>query len=236
MAAECEYRDLDEKIRQGFDYESGHHRYKGVMTDVIAEFTKDIEIDAKGWFDQLQNVILKYESRRWAVAARARQGSLYDSCRTGLYNARPPGLKLYTPKEEKTLAKADKLCEETGSERACTLGDTFRANRRAFWRKKRDADLTNVDKVMVAGYGEAVIWARAWQVRVAAADTAVRRLAFFTDILGDQKLREYAQNIKDPTTKQPIEYKDGMFLRMRRGLTADVPSELLPAPVPGDLK
>ncbi|MFP6686514.1 MAG: hypothetical protein VB934_17470, partial [Polyangiaceae bacterium] len=236
MAAECEYRALHAKIRKDFDYDSGHHRYNGVMKDVLDEFTKDVEVDAKGWFDKLQKVILKYESRRWAVAARARQGSLYDSCRTGLYNARAPGLKLYTDKEEKTLKKADKLCEETGNDRACTLGDTFRANRRAFWRKTRGENLSAVDKVMVAGYGEAVIWARAWQVRVDAADNAVRRLAFFTDILGDQKLREYAQNVKDPSTKQPINYQDGMFLRMRRGLTADVKTQLLPAPVPGALK
>jgi outer membrane protein assembly factor BamD (BamD/ComL family) len=232
MAAECEYRALDEQIKREFDYEAGHHRYQGELPDVTKKFKEDVEKGAKGWFDKLQSVITKYESRRWAVAARARQGSLYDSCRTGLFNAQEPGLKLYVKKEEDVLKKLDKLCEDEGSEVACGKADDFRAKRRADWRKTREDLLNNPDRAMVAGYAEAIIWARAWKLRSDAVDKAVQRLAFFTDILGDDKLREYTSVLKDPSTQQPFQYTDKLFLRMRRGMTADVEAEVLPAPLP----
>ncbi len=232
MAAECEYRELDKQIKREFDYASGKHRYKGVITDVTKEFKKDVEEKAKTWYKKLQNVITTYESRPWAVAARARQGSLYDSCRTGLYNARPPGLKMYTDKELKTLKKADKLCEEGLSDKACELGDTFRAKRRMKWRETRSKYLGDADRAMVAGYAEAILWARAWKVKVAAADQAIRRLAFFTKILGDAKLREYSSSLIDPSTKENFSYTDGYFLRMRRGMIKDDKPQVLPAPLP----
>lgn len=237
MAAECDYRAIDADISKNFDYAAGKHRYEGVLTKVIDDFTEDVNKGAKGYFDQLQNVIKKYGSRKWAVAARARQGSLYDSCRTGLYNARAPGLKLYTKKEEETLAKADKLCEEEGNEKACNIGDTFRAKRRTDWRNKRDTELAKTDTAMVRGYAEAIEWAKAWKVQVDATDNAIRRLAFFTDIIGDEKLRQYTTGMKVPSADpggaaRDFAYADKMFLRMRRGVTADVKTDVMTSPVP----
>ncbi|MCA9624943.1 MAG: hypothetical protein KC731_38225, partial [Myxococcales bacterium] len=232
MAAECEYRAIDDEITKKFDYDSGHHRYKGVITDIRDDFKQDVEVEAKGYYDKLQVVIDKYVSRRWAVAARARQGSLYDSARTGLYNAREPDLKLYTPKEEQLLKQLDNLCVESGSDDACTKYDTFTANRRTAWRNTRDQDLAAADKAMVRGYTEAILWAKAWKVRVDAVDRAIGRLAFFTEIIGDQKLREYSNGVQDPETKATFNYEDGMFMRMRRGLTRDVAPEVLPEPLP----
>ncbi|MBW2526905.1 MAG: tetratricopeptide repeat protein, partial [Deltaproteobacteria bacterium] len=232
MAAECEYRDLDAQISKQFDYDAGHHRYQGVITDVTKEFEEDVEKGAKQWFDKLQHVITHYESRKWAVAARARQGSLYDSCRTGLYNARPPGLKLYTDKEERLLKKLDKLCEDGLSDDACDNSDQFRANRRAKWRQTRQAYLDDADKAMVAGYAESVLWSTAWKVNVDAVDDAIQRLAFFTDIIGDEKLKSYSSHLKNPSTKQPFQYTPGAFLRMRRGLTQQAEPQVMPAPLP----
>ncbi len=237
MAAECDYRVIDEDLKKNFDYESGHHRYSGVIVDVAKEFKKDVEEDAKRYFDRLQTVITKYESPRWAVASRARQGSLYDSCRTGLYNAREPGLKLYTDKEEKVLKQLDDLCVNQGNESACTKYEVFTANRRTKWREDRDKNLEGADKPMVSGYGQAIIWAREWKVGTREVDAAVGRLAFYTDILGDEKLREYTgiltvQSKDNPETREPFVYADGMFLRMRRGLTADMPTTVLTSPLP----
>jgi outer membrane protein assembly factor BamD (BamD/ComL family) len=232
MAAECEYRDIDEDLKRSYDYDTGHHRYKGVITDVTKQFKDDVEKDAKTHFDRLQNVITKYESRRWAVAARARQGSLYDSARTGLYNAREPELKLYTAQEERLLKQLDDLCVNQGSEDACAKHDAFTAKRRATWRESRDRSLADADRAMVAGYVEAILWARAWKVSVDAVDRATARLAFFTDILGDPKLREYSAALTDPGTKQKFSYQDKMFLRMRRGLTRSSPADVMPPPLP----
>lgn len=227
MAAECAYDALDKKIKTEFDYETGHHRYAGVIDKVKKAFDDDIK-KAEGYFSQLQDVINKFESRPWSVASRARQGSLYDSCRQGLYNARPPGLKLYTEKEEKLL----KLAETSDREDLQEQADAIRQKRREDWRSARERSLNDADKAMVKFYVEAVVWARAWKVRNPAVDYAIHKLAFYTDILGDQKMREFSQGILDPETKKPFEYRDGLFLRTRPGMTPPLTPDGMPAPLP----
>ena len=54
----------------------------------------------RSWYDKLQHVVDAYVSPEWTTAAIARQGSLYDSLRTGLYNTRPPELKMFDAKTE----------------------------------------------------------------------------------------------------------------------------------------
>jgi tetratricopeptide (TPR) repeat protein len=227
MAAECAYQALDERIKAEFDYETGHHRYTGVIDRVKKTFDDDIK-KAEGYFNLLQDVINKFESRPWSVASRARQGSLYDSCRTGLFNARPPGLKLYTDKEEKLLKLAETSARDDLQEQA----DAIRQKRREDWRAARERSLNDADKAMVKFYVEAVVWAKAWKVRNPPVDFAIQRLAFFTDILGDAKLREFSQGIIEPETKQPFQYRDGIFLRSRPGMTPPLTPDGLPAPLP----
>ncbi len=134
MAAECAYKAIDDRIKAEFDYDTGHHRYEGVIDQVKRAFEADITKANDRYWKELQEVITAYESRPWSVAARARQGSLYDSCRTGLYNARPPGLKLYTDKEEKLL----KLAETSDREDLQETADALRQNRREQWRAARE--------------------------------------------------------------------------------------------------
>ena len=54
-----------------------------------------------------------------------------------------------------------------------------------------------------------------------AALPAVRRLAYFTDIIGDAKLKVYVEGTIDPTdpTKK-LEYRDGLYLQSRPGQSA----------------
>ncbi len=227
MAAECAFDAIDERIHAEFDYDTGHHRYAGVIDKVKKTFDDDLK-KAETYFNQLQEVITKFESRPWSVAAKARQGSLYDSCRTGLYNARPPGLKLYNEKEEKLL----KLAETSGREDLQEQADAIRQKRREDWRSARERSLNDADKAMVKFYTEAVVYGRAFKVRNAAVDTAIQRLAFYTNILGDQKLREFSQGVVDPETKAPFQYSDGVFLRTRPGMAPPLKSDDLPAPLP----
>ncbi len=166
MAAECAFGAIDERIHAEFDYDTGHHRYAGVIDKVKKAFDDDLK-KAETYFNQLQEVITKFESRPWSVAAKARQGSLYDSCRTGLYNARPPGLKLYTDKEEKLLKLAETSAREDLQEQA----DAIRQKRREDWRGARERSLNDADKAMVKFYTEAVVFGRAFKVRNAAVDT-----------------------------------------------------------------
>ena len=51
-------------------------------------------------------------------------------------------------------------------------------------------------------------------MRNAAVNRANQRLAFFTDILGEAKMRKYTQGI------QGLDYREGLFLRTRPGLVA----------------
>jgi hypothetical protein len=199
-------------------------------------------------------VIDRYESGRWSTAARARQGSLYDSCRTGLFNAREPGLKLYREKQEtlpackilkkpscsevEILKELDTQCAQNGVQSACDAYDNFTAKRRTTWREERDKLLDSSDKAMVAGYTGAIVWAQLFRSRVKEVDMAIGRLAFHTDIIGDDKLRGYTALVKDPNRDSenppPFEYADGMFLRMRRGQTAPLPTNVMTVPLPAN--
>ena len=227
MAAECAFGAIDERIHQDFDYETGHHRYTGVIDKVVKAYGDDLK-KAEVYFNQLQEVITKFESRPWSVAAKARQGSLYDSVRTGLYNARPPGLKLYSDKEEKLL----KLAETSQRDDLQEAADALRQKRREDWRGARERQLADADKPMIKFYTEAVVYGRAFKVRNTAVDTAIQRLAFYTNILGDAKLRELTQGVLDPETKAPFVYSDSLFLRTRPGMAPTLKSDDLPAPLP----
>ena len=228
MAAECAYGAVEERIKAEFDYETGHHRFAGVIDKVKKAFDEDLKKANDVYFKELQSVITGYASRNWSVAARARQGSLYDSCRTGLFNARPPGLKLYTEKEEKLL----KLAETSDSDALQQQADAIRQKRREDWRSARERSLNDADQAMVKFYTESIVWSKAYKVRNHAVDYAIQRLAFFTDIVGDAKMREWTQGILDPETQKPFEYSDGMFLRTRPGMTPPLAPDGLPAPLP----
>jgi hypothetical protein len=227
MAAECAYGAIDERIHADFDYETGHHRYAGVIDKVVKTYGEDLK-KAEKYFNELQDVITKFVSPTWSVAAKARQGSLYDSCRTGLYNARPPGLKLYSEKEEKLL----KLAETSAREDLQEAADALRQKRREDWRAARERQLEDGDKPMIKFYTEAVVFARAYNVRNAAVDTAIQRLAFYTNILGDAKLRDLTQGVLDPKTKEPFAYSDQFFLRTRPGMAPQLKVDELPSPLP----
>jgi len=220
-AAEAEFVLLDAEIREKFDYDTGHHRYAGTTVDVINDYRKDAAV-AKQYHDKLQHVIDAYLSPDWVVAARSRQGSLYDSLRTGLYNARPPSLKLYSDKEEKLLKKLEESDNPAYQEKA----DQFRQNRIETWRQTRDREITDADKVMVKRFVESYVLGRKYNVSNPAVDHAVERLAFFTEILGDDKMREYSQGIEGFT------YTERMFLRSRPGITRQPDVQPMPNPLP----
>jgi len=228
MAAECAYSAIDDKLKQTWDYDTNHHRYQGVIDKVIKEYNDDLKKAGDSFFNDLQSVVSSFESRTQSVTAFARQGSLYDSCRTGLYNTRPPGLKLYTDREEKLL----KLAETSDREDLQETADAIRQRRREQWRAARERLLNDADRAMVKFYVQAVVYARAWNIRTPEIDRAIQRLAFFTDILGDAKMREMSQGVIDPETKQPFAYEDGYFLRTRPGMSPLLIPDTLPVPLP----
>ncbi len=221
MAAEGEYTMLDAELVQKYDYESGFHRYKGDPVAVLTAYRKQAT-EAKKWYDKLQHVIDAYLSPEWTVAAVSRQGAVYDSLRTGLYNVRAPALVMFTPAEERLLEKLENSDNDELMEKA----DAFRVKKQNEWRDQRDKELAGADTILVDRYGQAIVLSRRFKVSSPAVVHAIRRLAFLTDVLGEAKMKAYASAVKD------LNYTEGMFLRMRPGQTVTPPSKGDPAPLP----
>jgi hypothetical protein len=86
---------------------------------------------------------------------------------------------------------------------------------------------------MVRRYATAVALARKFNVRNAAIQRAVARLAFFTEIIGEAKMRQYVTNTTDPTDKtKKLSYTDGQYVQTRSGQTAVPPPSGATSPLP----
>ena len=221
MAAEAEFTELDQDNQKTFDYDSGFHHYAGTSVEVVAQYQKDAG-EAKKRYDKLQHVVDAYVSPEWTTAAIARQGSLYDSLRTGLYNTRAPQLKIFDAKTEAVLKKAENSDNPDLQEKA----DALRVKVQNAWRDRRDQELNSADQIMVDRYGNAVVLAKRYSVSNPEVTRAIRRLAFFTDVIGEAKMQQYAGPVKD------LNYTPGMFPRMRPGQNAAPAPQGLPAPLP----
>jgi hypothetical protein len=221
MAAEADFTMLDEEISRAFDYETGHHRFKGTMQEVIAQYNKDA-VEAKKWFDKLQHINDAYVSPEWTTASIARQGSLYDSLRTGLYNTRAPELKIFDAKTEALLKRAENSDNPDLQEKA----DAARVNANKAWRDKKEQELGSADSIVVERYATSVVLAKRYNVSNPQVIRAIRRLAFLTDVIGEAKMKQYTSGVKD------LNYTEGMFPRMRPGISSAPPGKGTPAPLP----
>jgi outer membrane protein assembly factor BamD (BamD/ComL family) len=221
MAAEGAFTLVDQDLHSQFDYDSGHHHYKGTSVDVVKTYQADA-VEAKKWYDKLQRIVDDYAAPEWAAASFARQGSLYDSLRTGLYETRPPALVMFDKKTEKLLKMAETSDNPDLQEKA----DAARTNVTNAWRNKKELELNSADQIMVDRYGNSVMLARRYNVSNPAIVHAIQRLAFFTDVIGEAKLPQYAARVKD------LNYTPGMFLRMRPGLVTAPESNGMAAPLP----
>jgi hypothetical protein len=221
MAAEGEYTMLDREIENKFDYETGHHRYRGTTVEVVKQYATQAGV-AKGWFDKLEHIVSFYVSPEWTIAAISRQGSLYDSLRTGLYNVRPPALKMFDAKTEALLKRAENSDDPDLQAKA----DEVRVQVQTAWRQKRDQELDSADRIMIDRYGTAVTLARRYNVSNPAVVRAIRRLAFVTEVIGEAKMKQFAGGVKE------LNYTEGMFQRMRPGQVSAPPPEGLPEPLP----
>lgn len=221
MAAEAEYLGIDKTLRASFDYEAGFHHYKGTVVEVIQSYTKDAT-SAKSWYDRLGTIVDKYASQKWAAVAIARQASLYDSLRTGLYNTRPPELKMFTAQQEKAL----KVAEESGDDNLIDKADQIRLSVSDAWRQKRDTELNSADKIVVDRYATSVLLARRYNLSHPSVTRAIRRLAFLTDVVGEAKMASYTAANKE------LKYEAGMFQRMRPSVVEPPKAPELPLPSP----
>jgi outer membrane protein assembly factor BamD (BamD/ComL family) len=221
MAAEGAYTLLDEEVRAKFDYEAGHQRFKGTPQEVLASYQKAAQ-EAKAWFDKFKAQVEYYGSPEWGTAAVARQGAIYDSLRTGLYNVRAPELKMFDKKTEQILERAEQSDNLELQEKA----DALRIRVEDGWRDARDRELAGADTIMVDRYASAMTMARRYNISNPAVVRAIQRLAFFTDVIGEAKLTQYTSRVGD------LGYSEGLFLRMRPGLVTAPSNSGLPKAVP----
>jgi len=222
-AAEGEFILADEQIRADFDYETGHHKYTGTVVDVTKKYDADFDQAQNKYKPMLDGISTRYQSLEWTPAAMARTGTLYDSMRTGLELVVPV---YFTPQQKALLDKLRNLGQD---QKADEIEDAVRAK----WREAKDARLDAANQNMIVRYAQAAIFARKYNVKNAAVQHAVARLAFFTDYLGDDKMRKYVEATTDPfdSTKK-LTYTNGMFLQWRAGLDQSPPPSGQPAPLP----
>jgi len=220
-AAEAAYVQLDDSIVRGFDYDTGHQRYAGNTVEVLDQYRR-AAVEAQAHYDALQRVVDDYASPEWATAAIARQGSLYDSLRSALYDVRAPALKMFDKKTEALLSRA----ENSDSAELQEQADAVRMRVETAWREARDRELDSADQVMVDRYGNAIHLARRYNVSNPAVSRATARLAFFTDVIGEAKLQQYTGRVP------ALEYSPGLFLRLRPGLVTSPKAEGMVPPAP----
>lgn len=218
FGAEAEYLLLDEELRQSFDYDTGHQRFEGLATEVIEKYQAAARI-AEQYHNRLQRVIDAYASPEWAAAAIARQGSVYDSLRTGLYYSRP---QLFDRQTERILQRFEESDDPDDHDKV----DQIRQERMEGWRMARERELAGADEVMVTRYAQSTLVAKRFNVQNPAVDRAIQRLAFFTDVIGEAKLLQYAGNVPE------LSYSEGLFVRTRPGMNVAPKMQPMTSPLP----
>ena len=123
---------------------------------------------------------------------------------------------------EKLLDMAAKSSRPELQEKA----DAIRVKVEQQWRATRDKELDSADNVMVNRYATAVMLARRYNISNPEVARAIRRLAFFTDVIGEAKMGQYASGVKD------LNYTPGMFPKMRPGLVTAPKPKVMPHPLP----
>jgi hypothetical protein len=125
--------------------------------------------------------------------------------------------------------KTDKLLkrfEQSDNPDDQDKADQIRQRFTEAWRTARERELDSADNAMVHLYAQSLSLSKRYKVRPNAVNKANSRLAFFTDILGEEKMAQYTQGVEG------IDYRPGVFLQTRPGLVVTPPTQpLVPPPI-----
>jgi tetratricopeptide (TPR) repeat protein len=235
--AQADFELVDRELRSGFDTAAGRPRYRGTVLDVSKQVDADLDAVNKKWKGMLDRVAQRYDSFEWATAATAREGSLYDTIRTGLDLVSPV---YFTPQQtalfDKLNALANRLAAAgnvgTASSIQQKVADMQQQVRDA-WRVRKDAYFAQCNQPMIRLYATAVVAARKNDLSDSTVHDALSRLAYYTGYLGDDVMKPLVEATRDPTdASRMLAYTDGMFLRWRPGIAATPPPSGQPAPLP----
>ncbi len=183
------YALLDERLREGFDYETKHLRFWGTVKGVAQLYGASAGV-ANQWREALDRVAKSAEPK-WATLAVARQGSVYDSLRESLVTLKPPQVELFTRDQEQQL----RLAETGGQPDVRQKAAEVRQKVKASWDSYRTRELESVELIIVNRYATALGLAEANKLSLPELDRAAQRLAELEKAIGVEKMTEYTKNV-----------------------------------------
>jgi hypothetical protein len=247
-AAEADYFFVNEQIEKEWD-PSGTLVYNGTSDDVIKKIDKDIDKREK-LFLELERIRGYYQSRRYLPILLAREGTLYDQHRQALVKGK---IQAIDPAKEKQINDLEEKCrkileDDNSSEKAkencqSTLDkmDDVRKQLGQRWIKAREGYIHDMEMRLLQRYAAGFLRGRQFGVKDALVVRAVQRLAYYTDLLTDPKLREYlspkagSPEEKEWKTAYPdaFQYRDQMFKQARPGAESSPPATVETPVAPG---
>jgi TPR repeat protein len=196
-SAADQFARLDGAIHRGFAVEAQHRQYVGTPDDIFVRLNPTDFRARKGLYQEdaaeadahdeaLAHFLKTCTSPDWKAAAMARQGMLFDELRTALYEAVPPQVTYFTAEQEALLAKLT----SSGAQGLIDQAADLRKSVVDGWQRKKDVELRAADEMMIKRYAAAVASARVDGVINPLVTHAAQRLAYFTDVFGEAKMRE----------------------------------------------
>jgi LPS O-antigen subunit length determinant protein (WzzB/FepE family) len=148
--------------------------------------------------------------------------------------------KYFTPDQQAKLDKLAKIVDQLNAANQSSKADEVQQaiddtkdQVRSKWRSTKDQYLEVCNQKLVGRYVTAALIARKYNVKDPTVQNAVSRLAFFTDYLGDDKMKGYVENTPDPLdASNKLVYRNGEFLQWRSGVVATPPSNGASSPLP----
>ncbi len=249
FGAEADYFFVNEQIEKEWDTPTGQAprlSYDGSADDVIKKMDKDIDKREK-LFVELERIRALYQSRRYLPVILAREGTLYDQHRTALVKGK---IQAIDPVTEKKIATVEEGCrkvleDDNSSEAAkarcqTTLDkmDEARKVQSKKWTAAREGYVHDMELRLTQRYAAGYLRGKEFGVKDDRVVKAVQRLAYYTDLLTDVKLREYLTPNAGPELKEwqsaypkPFNYVDQMFKQARPG-AASSPPPTVDTPIP----
>jgi hypothetical protein len=163
--------------------------YAGSAEDTLRQYAADAQI-AQQFVVELERFARTCGSRVWTAAAVAQQGMIFDSLATKLDDA----TKNLPHRQFPAQVLLSNL--QANQLRAIMLSGGAGA--------RRDVEISAALELAILPYATAVDLARRYGLRGVDVDHARERLAHYTVMLGEQKMRAYVTNAK-------IVYRDGMY-------------------------
>jgi hypothetical protein len=162
-----------------------HVKYAGLASEVKKQLDRTMQ-DARGILERLAT-IADFKVPLWTAAAIATQGRVLDELRISWAKADPPQVKMFTPEQEKSVARLEPARAGALREQAATA-----------WKEAKEEHLDTLTREAVARDVTALYLARKSGVTHPALTEARERLVRLRDVIGEPKLAAMVNAVGDP--------------------------------------